>query len=70
MIFSCRSNRPFTYSAAWAGASTSSSIFIASSFAPPCSGPFSAAMAPVMALNMSASVEAMIRAVNVEAFIV
>ena len=43
---------------------------MASSFAPPCSGPLSAPIAPVMALNMSDSVEAMMRAVNVEAFIV
>ena len=43
---------------------------MASSFAPPCSGPLSAATAPVIALNMSASVDAMIRAVNVEAFMV
>ena len=43
---------------------------MASSLAPPCSGPFSAPIAPVMALNMSESVEAMMRAVNVEAFIV
>jgi hypothetical protein len=41
-----------------------------SSLAPPCSGPFSAAMAPVMAECMSERVEAMIRAVKVEAFIV
>jgi hypothetical protein len=52
------------------GFPTSSSIFIAPSFAPPWSGPFSAAIAPVTAENMSASVEAMMRAVNVEAFIV
>ena len=43
---------------------------MASSFAPPCSGPLSAATAPVIALNMSASVDAMIRAVNVDAFMV
>ncbi len=43
---------------------------MASSLAPPCNGPLSAATAPVMALNMSASVDAMIRAVNVEAFMV
>ena len=43
---------------------------MASSLAPPCSGPLSAPIAPVMALNMSDSVEAMMRAVNVEAFIV
>ena len=48
----------------------SSMSFQASSFAPPCSGPFSAATAPVIAEWMSESVEAMTRAVNVEAFIV
>ena len=52
------------------GEPISSAIFMDSSFAPPCSGPFSAAMAPVMALNMSESVDAMILAVNVDAFIV
>ncbi|MFN8234061.1 MAG: hypothetical protein U0V56_11550 [Actinomycetota bacterium] len=70
MIFSRRSRRSRTYASARSGEPTSSSIFIASSFAPPCSGPFSAAIAPVIAENMSASVDAMIRAVNVEAFIV
>ena len=48
----------------------SSISFQASSLAPPCSGPFSAAMAPVIAECMSARVEAITRAVNVEAFIV
>ena len=70
MIFSLRSSRSRTYASAFSGAPTSSSIFIASSFAPPWSGPLRAAIAPVIALNMSARVDAMIRAVNVEAFIV
>ena len=70
MIFSWCSSRFRTYDSARSGEPISSSIFMASSLAPPCNGPFSAATAPVMALNMSASVEAMIRAVNVDAFIV
>ncbi len=44
MIFSCRSRRSRTYASARSGEPISSSIFMASSFAPPCSGPFSAAI--------------------------
>ncbi len=39
------------------------------SLAPPCSGPLSAPIAPVIAECMSDSVDAITRAVNVEAFI-
>ena len=46
----------------------SSSIFITSAFAPPCSGPFSAPMAPTIVEWMSVSVAAATRAANVEAF--
>ena len=70
MIFSWRSSRARTYASALVGSPISWAIFIASSLAPPCSGPLSAPIAPVIALNMSDRVEAMMRAVNVEAFIV
>jgi hypothetical protein len=40
---------------------------ITASLAPPCSGPFSAAIAAVMAPCMSAPVEVTVRAVKVEA---
>ena len=43
--------------------------FITCSLAPPWSGPLSAPIAPVIAECMSDSVEAITRAVNVEAFI-
>ena len=49
--------------------STSSSIGSTRAGAPPCSGPDMAPMAPDMAAATSAPVEAMTRAVNVEAFI-
>ena len=45
------------------------SSFITCSLAPPCSGPLSAPIAPVIAECMSESVEAITRAVKVEAFI-
>ena len=45
----------------------SSSIFIDSSFAPPCSGPFNVPQALVTAAYMSASVDAVTRAAKVEA---
>jgi len=48
--------------------STSSSIFSTRLGAPPCSGPESAPIAPEMAAAASAPVEAMTRAVKVEAF--
>ncbi len=70
MTFSCAARRSRTYASAFSGLPTSSAIFCDSSFAPPCSGPFSAPIAPVIAENMSDSVEAITRAVNVEAFIV
>ncbi|GIW74175.1 MAG: hypothetical protein KatS3mg103_0697 [Phycisphaerales bacterium] len=43
----------------------SRSMSMAASLAPPCSGPFNAAMAPVTAPCMSLSVAAITRAVNV-----
>ena len=46
----------------------SSSSRITSAFAPPCSGPFSAPMAPTIAEWMSVSVAAATRAANVDAF--
>ena len=46
----------------------SSSIFITSAFAPPCSGPFSVPMPATTAECMSVSVAAATRAANVEAF--
>ena len=46
-----------------------SSSFITCSLAPPWSGPLSAPIAPVIAECMSDSVEAITRAVNVDAFI-
>jgi hypothetical protein len=48
--------------------STSSSIVSTREGAPPCSGPDSAPMAPEMEAAASAPVEAMTRAVKVEAF--
>ena len=65
-----RSRRSRTYASAFSGLPTSSKLFMASSFAPACSGPLSVPIAAVIAENMSASVEATILAVNVEAFIV
>ena len=44
------------------------SSFIVSAFAPPCSGPFNAPIAPTIAECMSDSVEAITRAANVLAF--
>ncbi len=46
----------------------SSSMRMTASFAPPWSGPFKVAMAEVIAECMSASVAAVTRAANVEAF--
>ena len=64
------SNRSRTKASALDGSPISSSIRMACSLAPPCSGPFSADTAAVTAECMSASVEATTLAVNVEAFIV
>ncbi len=47
MIFSLRASAPRSQSAAWAGSSISSIIFMTASLAPPCSGPLSAPMAAV-----------------------
>jgi len=57
-----------THASARSGVRMSSSIFMTSLFAPPCSGPASAASAPVSAPCMSASVAAITRAANVDAF--
>ncbi len=70
MIFSPRANRSFTYRSARSTSAMSRIIRIASSLAPPCSGPFRAAMAAVTAECMSDRVEATTRAVNVDAFMV
>ncbi len=70
MILSPRANRSFTYCSARSTLPISSSIRMASSLAPPCSGPFSAAMAATTAEWMSDSVDATTRAVKVEAFMV
>src|SRR5213075_374959 len=55
------------HASARSGVSISSSIFIDSSLAPPCSGPFSVATAEVTAAYMSARVDAVTRAANVDA---
>ena len=70
MIFSLRANRSWTYCRARPTSPMSSSIRMASSFAPPCSGPLSAERAAVTAECMSERVEATTRAVKVDAFIV
>ncbi len=70
-IFSLRASFARTTSSAFStGASLpmSSSSFITSALAPPCSGPFSAPMPPTTAEWMSDRVAAMTRAANVEAF--
>ena len=63
------SSASLTHLSASPAASTSSSIFSTRAGAPPCSGPESAPTAPLSAAATSAPVEAMTRAVNVEAFI-
>ena len=55
-------------SATFATEPNSSSIAIAATLAPPCSGPFSAQIAATIAECMSAFVPATTRAANVEAF--
>ena len=67
MIFFFCANADRTHASARSGVPISSSIFITSVLAPPCSGPASAARAPVTAPCMSASVAAITRAANVDA---
>src|SRR6185436_4920708 len=69
MIRSLRANRSRISSPTRSALPMSIRSFITCSLAPPCSGPLSAPMAPVIAECMSESVEAITRAVNVEAFI-
>ncbi len=69
MIRSLRSSLAWISSSTEVPAGIDCSSFMTCSLAPPCSGPLSAPMAPVMAECMSESVEAITRAVNVEAFI-
>ncbi len=59
----------FIQASARPGVPISSIIANAGPGAPPCSGPFSAPIAPVTAETISDAVEAITRAVKVEAFI-
>jgi hypothetical protein len=70
MIFSPRANRSLTNASTLSTEPISSTIRMASSLAPPCNGPFRAAMAATTAEWMSASVEATTLAVKVDAFMV
>src|SRR3712207_3008427 len=68
MSRSCRSRRSLTYFSASPVCSTPSSMCSTREEAPPCSGPDIAPMAPDSEAATSAPVEAMTRAVKVEAF--
>ena len=69
MIRSLRSSRPRISCSMFSSVPMSSSSCMTCSLAPPCSGPFSAPIAPVIAECMSDSVDAITRAVKVDAFI-
>ena len=69
MIRSLRSSRARISSSTEAPTGIDCRSRITCSLAPPCSGPLSAPIAPVMAECMSDSVEAITRAVKVDAFI-
>ena len=67
MIFALAASCFFNHSSARSGVLISSSIFIDSSFAPPCNGPFKVPTADVTAAYIPASVDAVTRAAKVEA---
>ena len=67
MMSSLLSRVVLTHSSAFAGSSTSSMVCMTNSLAPPCSGPFSAPIAPVIAEYTSERVEVITRLVKVEA---
>ena len=67
MIFAFFASASIIHFSARSAVLISSSIFIDSSFAPPCNGPFNVPQAEVAAAYMSASVEAVTRAAKVDA---
>ena len=67
MIFFFWASASIIHFSARSAVPMSSSIFIDSSLAPPCNGPFNVPHAEVTAAYMSASVEAVTRAAKVDA---